>query len=52
MYIMFKDDPWGNKVPIMAISGKHAADEFLEKNRHIITDVVDVPRNVQTLIKM
>ena len=52
MYYMYKDDPWGNKVPIMAISGARNADAFWRRNKDIITKIVRVPRNVQMLIKM
>ena len=52
MYYMYKDDPWGNKIPVMVISGKRNADAFLERNKGVITKIVRVPRNVQMLIKM
>lgn len=52
MYHFFKDDPWGNKIPVMSMSDKEAADEFLERNRSLITRVVEVPRNKQSLILM
>lgn len=52
MYCFFKDDPWGNKIPVMCIAGKHEADEFLKRNRSQITRVVEVPRNKQSLILM
>ena len=52
MYHFFKNDPWGNKIPVMSISGKDAADEFLKRNRSQITLVVEVPRNKQSLILM
>jgi len=50
MYHMFKDDPWGNKIPIMSIAHKSVADDFLQKHKDIITKVVNVPSNVQSLI--
>lgn len=52
MYKFYKDDPWGNKVPLMDVVGKDAADNFLRENRHVITRVVDVPRGKDTLIMM
>lgn len=52
MYHMFKTDMFGNRVPLMSISDKRVADEYLERNRHIVTQVVDVPRSVRTLALM
>lgn len=52
MYHFFKDDPWGNKIPVIVIGDKHVADEFLKHNRSQITRVVEVPRNKQSLILM
>ena len=52
MYHFMKDDPWGNKIPVMCISGKQAADEYLEQHRSLITRVVEVPRNKQSIILM
>lgn len=49
---MYKDDPWGNKVPIMSIADGRAADDFLKNHKNIISRVVKVPRNVQSLIEM
>ena len=51
MYYMFKKDPWGNNVPYMA-ADKPIADKLLKEKKELITLVVEVPRNVQTLIKM
>ena len=51
MYHMYKDDPWGNKVPYM-IGTKEAADMLMKKFRHVITRVVEVPNNMSALIKM
>ena len=52
MYILFKDDPWGNKVPYMAANHKEVASELMRLGKGIVTRVIEVPRNVQTLIKM
>lgn len=52
IYKFYKDDPWGNKVPLMDVVGKDAADNYLRENRHVITRVVDVPRGKDTLIMM
>lgn len=52
MYPMFKDDPWGNKVPLMSIARESVADDFLQKHKDIVTRVVKVPRNVKSLIEI
>ena len=52
MYHIYKDDPWGNKVPIMSIAHKSVADAYLRKHKDIITRVVNIPSNVQSLIVM
>lgn len=52
MYHFFKDDLYGNKVPVMSIEGKLAADKYLKSHRSLITRVVEVPRNKQSLIMM
>lgn len=52
MYHFMKDDPWGNKVPMMSISRKEDADKFLERNRSVITRVVEVPIGKQSIILM
>ena len=52
MYHSFKDDLWGNKVPVMSIGDKRMADEYLERHRSLITRVVEVPRNKQSSILM
>ena len=51
MYQLYKDDMWGHKVPIM-VATKHFADQLVRDLKHELTMVVDVPRNVQALIKM
>lgn len=51
MYQLYKDDMWGNKVPFM-VASKPFADQLVRDLKHEITRVVDVPRNVQALIKM
>lgn len=50
MYHIFKDDPWGNKVPLMSIARESVATDFIKKHKDIITKVVNVPSNVQSLI--
>lgn len=52
MYHFSKNDINGNKVPLMSISDKSVADEFMAHNRHLITRVLDVQRNRQPLILM
>lgn len=52
MYHIFKNDMWGNKVPIMTVSRKDDADAFVERNRHIVTRVTEVPRSKSTIILM
>lgn len=51
MYQLYKDDMWGHKVPYM-VAAKPFADQLVRDLKHEITRVVDVPRNVQALIKM
>ena len=51
MYYLFKDDPWGNKIPYMAVNYEKVATRLMQDNDDI-TKVVNVPRNVQSLIKM
>ncbi|MBO4499113.1 MAG: hypothetical protein J5732_02535 [Bacteroidaceae bacterium] len=52
MYHLMKDDPWGNKIPVMSISSKHDVETYLERHRTLITRIVEVPRNKQSLILM
>ena len=52
MYYLYKDDPWGNKVPYMAANHKDIADRLVRENGGSVTRVVEVPRNVQSLIMM
>ena len=51
MYQLYKDDMWGHKVPFM-VATKPFADQLVRDLKREITRVVDVPRNVQALIKM
>lgn len=51
MYYLFKDDPWGNKVPFMAAT-KPFADRLLQDGKSAVTRVVNVPRNAQSLISV
>ncbi len=51
MYQLYKDDLYVNKVPYM-VATKPFADQLVRDLRHEITRVVNVPRNVQALIKM
>ena len=52
MYILFREDPWGNRVPHMAVNHREVASELMRRGKGFITRVWEVPRNVQTLIKM
>ena len=47
-----KDDPWGNKIPVMSISGKECADIFLDKHKDTITQVIKAPISKSTIILM
>lgn len=51
MYHLFKNDMWGNKVPYL-VTDKPTADRLVRDVEIDITKAVEVPRNVQTLIKM
>ena len=51
MYHLFKNDPWGNKVPYL-VADRQTADRLVLDERIDITKVVEVPRSVQTIIKM
>jgi hypothetical protein len=50
MYHIYKDDLWGNKIPIL-VAGKPVADRVV-RTRRDITQVVEVPSNVSTIIKL
>lgn len=50
MYHIYRDDPWGNKVPFFS-AGKDVADRLV-RERDDITLVVEVPNSVSTIIKM
>lgn len=51
MYYLFKDDPWGNKIPFMAAT-KPFADRLLQDGKSAVTRVVNVPRDAQSLISV
>lgn len=52
MYHFFKNDPWGNKVPVMSIGEKRVTDECLERHQNLITRIVEVPRRKQLILLM
>lgn len=52
MFCMYRDDPWGNKVPYMVAHTEDAATRLLKSGKDFITRIVEVPMNVSTLIKM
>ena len=52
MYHLFKDDPWGNKVPYLSVSDPDMATEILKKGKNFITKVVEVPPSKSTIIMM
>ena len=52
MYHIFKDDPWGNKVPYMSVSRKEVADMLVKSGKDFVTKVVEVPRSKSTIIMM
>ena len=51
MYHLFKNDLWGNMVPYL-VADKPTAERLVLDERIDITKVVEVPRSVQTIIKM
>lgn len=51
MYQIYKDDQWGNKVPFI-VATKPFEDQVVREMKHVITRIVDVPTNVQSLIKL
>jgi hypothetical protein len=52
MYHLFKDDPWGNKIPIMTVSSEDTATRLMKNGKDYVTQVLEVPRNKSTIIKM
>lgn len=52
MYHLFKEDPWGNKIPIMSVSHKDTATQLIKGYKGSITQVLEVPRSKSTIIKM
>lgn len=52
MYHLFKEDPWGNRIPYLSVSKKVVADELLKDKQIGITKVVEVPRSKSTIILM
>ena len=48
MYIIYKDDPFGNKIPVM-VATKPYADRMVQTLRNI-SKVTEVPRNAQSII--
>lgn len=51
MYQIYKKDLWGNRVPYM-VAEKPMTDEIAKNLCDGIALIVEVPRNVQSLIKM
>jgi len=52
MYHLFKDDPWGNKIPYMTVSNEDTATRLMKDDKSYITKVLEVPRSKSTIIKM
>jgi hypothetical protein len=52
MYHILKEDPWRNKVPLMSVSYKKDADEFVRNTSEQVEQVVRIPHTRATLIKM
>lgn len=52
MYHVYKDDPWRNKVPLMSFTRESVANDFIKKHKSIVTRIVNVPRDIQSLIIM
>lgn len=50
MYILYKDDPWRNKIPVM-VATKPYSDQMLNTCKDDITRVVYIPQNTKSLIK-
>ena len=51
MYYLYKDDFWGNKVPVM-VATRPYADQMLKTCKDTITRVVDVQHGVHSLLKL
>ncbi len=51
MYYLYKDDFWGNKVPVM-VATRPYADQMLKTCKDTITMVVDVQHGVHSLLKL
>lgn len=52
MYFLLKNDWWGNKIPFMAVSHPKTADRLLKDEKNLVTDVIEIPKDVQTIMKM
>lgn len=52
MFHLFKDDPWGNKIPYMTVSDERTATRLMENCSTAVTKVVEVPRSKSTIILM
>lgn len=49
---MYMNDFFDNKVPVMSFQKKAEATAYLKRNRHIISSVVNIPCNKESLIMM
>ena len=49
MYYLFKDDIYGNKIPVM-VATKPFADQLVNGMKGLITKVVEIPHSVGSLI--
>ena len=52
MFHLFKNDPWGNKVPYLSVSDEQTATRLVKDSQLTITKVVEVPMSKSTIILM
>ena len=52
MYHLFKNDPWGNKIPYLSVSDEKTAKRLMKDEELAITKVVEVPRSKSSIILM
>lgn len=52
MYHLFREDPWGNRIPYLSVSDEKTATRLAKDGSLAITKVVEVPRSKSTIILM
>lgn len=52
MYGLYRKDLWGNDIPHMVTQDEPVATWLMKAGKDFITKVVEVPRNVNSLIKL